>query len=89
MEPLHLAWLLIAAGFLMLLAELLIPSGFFFVVAILALIGGVALTFITGLIAQLELPTATAPTGDQAVITARPRPARRSGQRTTLAVRSV
>jgi len=46
MTFLHVAYLLIAVGMLLMLAELLVPSGFFFVVAILAVIGGVAMTFI-------------------------------------------
>ena len=45
MEPLHLAFILIAAGIVLLLAELFIPSGIFFVLAIAAIVGGVVLTF--------------------------------------------
>jgi membrane-bound serine protease (ClpP class) len=45
MQPLHLAWLLIAAGLLLLLAELVVPSGIFFVLAVAAIIGGVVMTF--------------------------------------------
>jgi membrane-bound serine protease (ClpP class) len=45
MGLLTLAFLLIAAGFVLLLAELFIPSGIFFVLAIVAIIGGVVLTF--------------------------------------------
>ncbi len=45
MEPLHLAFILIGAGILLLLAELFIPSGIFFVLAVAAIVGGVVLTF--------------------------------------------
>jgi membrane-bound serine protease (ClpP class) len=45
MEPLHLAFVLILAGILLLLAELFIPSGIFFVLALAAIVGGVVLTF--------------------------------------------
>jgi membrane-bound serine protease (ClpP class) len=48
MGPLILAFLLIAVGFVMLLAELFIPSGVFFVLAIAAIIGGVVMTFTYG-----------------------------------------
>lgn len=45
MEPLYLAFLLIAVGIILLLAELLIPSGIFFVLAMVAVIAGVVMTF--------------------------------------------
>jgi membrane-bound serine protease (ClpP class) len=45
MGPLTLAFLLIAVGLLLLLAELLIPSGVCFVVALAAIAGGVVMTF--------------------------------------------
>ena len=45
MEPLTLAFILIGAGLVMLLAELLIPSGIFFVLALAAIIGGVVMSF--------------------------------------------
>jgi membrane-bound serine protease (ClpP class) len=48
MEPsLTLAFVLIGAGLLLLLAELIVPSGIFFVLAIAAIIGGVVMTFTT------------------------------------------
>jgi membrane-bound serine protease (ClpP class) len=46
MKPLVLAFILIAVGLLLLLAEVLIPSGICFVIAVCALVGGVAMTFI-------------------------------------------
>jgi len=46
MNLVTLAWILVAAGLLLLLAELLIPSGFFFVVAVCALVAGVVMAFI-------------------------------------------
>lgn len=46
MEPLTLAYLLIGAGLVLLLAELFVPSGIFFVLAICGIIGGVGMTFI-------------------------------------------
>jgi membrane-bound ClpP family serine protease len=46
MGPLALAYLLIAAGVLILLAELLFPSGIFFIVALCAIVGGVVVTFL-------------------------------------------
>ncbi len=46
MGPLLVAYLLIAAGFLLLFAELLIPSGLCFAFAIGALIGGVVMVFV-------------------------------------------
>jgi membrane-bound serine protease (ClpP class) len=45
MEPLYLAFILIGAGIVLLLAELFIPSGIFFVLAVAAIVGGVVLTF--------------------------------------------
>lgn len=45
MGPLTLAFVLIAAGLLLLLAELLIPSGLCFVLAVCCLVGGVVMTF--------------------------------------------
>jgi membrane-bound serine protease (ClpP class) len=46
MHPLTIAFLLIVAGVLLLLAELLLPSGIFFVLSISAIAAGVAMTFI-------------------------------------------
>lgn len=46
MGPLTVAYLLIAAGFLLLVGELLIPSGICFVLAVSAVIGGVVMVFI-------------------------------------------
>ena len=46
MEPVSLAYLLIAAGLLLLLTELLFPSGICFALAVCAIVGGVAITFI-------------------------------------------
>jgi membrane-bound serine protease (ClpP class) len=46
MQPLALAFLLIAAGVLLLLAELFVPSGICFVLAMAAIIGGVVMTFV-------------------------------------------
>jgi membrane-bound serine protease (ClpP class) len=45
MTPLTLAFLLIAVGLILLLAELLIPSGVCFVSAVVAIIAGVWMTF--------------------------------------------
>jgi membrane-bound serine protease (ClpP class) len=45
MDLLYVAFLLIAAGLLLLLAELVIPSGIFFVLALVAIFGGVVLSF--------------------------------------------
>src|ERR1700737_584567 len=47
MNLVTLAWILVAAGVLLLLAELLIPSGFFFVVAVCAVVAGVVMGFIS------------------------------------------
>jgi membrane-bound serine protease (ClpP class) len=46
MQPLLIAFVLILAGLLLLLAELFIPSGIFFVLAIVAIVGGVVMTFL-------------------------------------------
>jgi len=46
MNLLHVAFLLIGVGLLMIVGELLIPSGFFFIVAILAVISGVTMVFL-------------------------------------------
>ena len=46
MHALTIAFLLIVAGVLLLLAELLLPSGIFFVLSISAIAAGVAMTFI-------------------------------------------
>jgi membrane-bound serine protease (ClpP class) len=46
MELLTLAYILIIAGLLLLVAELFIPSGLFFVLAVSAIVGGVIMTFI-------------------------------------------
>ena len=45
MGSLQLAYILIGAGLLLLLAELFIPSGIFFVLAVVAIIAGVVMTF--------------------------------------------
>jgi membrane-bound serine protease (ClpP class) len=44
-ETLILAYVLIAAGLLLMLAELVFPSGLLFVIALTAVVAGVALTF--------------------------------------------
>ena len=46
MKPLVLAFVLIAAGVVILLAELLFPSGLFFIIALCAIVGGVVMTFL-------------------------------------------
>ncbi len=46
MQPLTLAFILIAAGVLLLLAELFVPSGILFVIAVAAIIAGVIMTFL-------------------------------------------
>jgi membrane-bound ClpP family serine protease len=46
MEPVYLAYLLIAAGLFLLLTELLFPSGVCFALGACAIVGGVAMTFI-------------------------------------------
>lgn len=46
MGHLAIAYLLIAAGVLILLAELLFPSGIFFVIAVCSIVGGVVMTFL-------------------------------------------
>jgi membrane-bound ClpP family serine protease len=48
MDPLTLAYVLIALGILLFLAELLIPTGLMFGLGLIAVIGGVALTFSLG-----------------------------------------
>ena len=48
MDPLKLAYVLIALGALLLLAELLIPTGVLFIFGVVVVIIGVALTFLHG-----------------------------------------
>ena len=45
MQPLTLAYVLIAASLLLFLAELFIPSGILFVLAVCSLVGGIAMIF--------------------------------------------
>jgi membrane-bound serine protease (ClpP class) len=46
MQPLTLAYVLIVAGLLMLVAELFVPSGIFFVLSVCGIVGGVMMTFL-------------------------------------------
>jgi membrane-bound serine protease (ClpP class) len=46
MQPLTLAYVLIIAGLLLLVAELFIPSGVFFVLSVCGIVGGVMMTFL-------------------------------------------
>jgi membrane-bound serine protease (ClpP class) len=46
MQPLIVAFVLIAVGLLLLAAELFVPSGIFFVLSVCAIVGGIAMTFL-------------------------------------------